>query len=330
MIATLKEKQVKNCTSPTAKALVLIDLGNGDVKALGKMNGTRKFVRCCFPSHVAIVPTGNSDCLSVLTADGPQPYLVGQSATNIACTRTGKSADGKVKNARLLLFHALRQMFGSAADIHADVIFTSPSVKSYGPAIVSQIIGRHPVEVPADAEVIGSTPQRFAIHIHSATPQLEGYQAFAAVRSKLKGESAYLIDIGNRTVLVTHISASGRILNRRPFDECGVWSIADRIVSRESLAAQLKTPRPQQVIDYLLDAKHGPEMAEQIAPDISASLAEAIAFIGDDKAQRFILGGGAKLPGIEQIVSGKALKNPQWANLEALAAVSDELLKGVK
>ena len=40
MIATLKEKQVKNCTSPTAKALVLIDLGNGDVKALGKINGT--------------------------------------------------------------------------------------------------------------------------------------------------------------------------------------------------------------------------------------------------------------------------------------------------
>ncbi|MEM1308039.1 MAG: hypothetical protein AAGF98_00810, partial [Cyanobacteria bacterium P01_H01_bin.153] len=75
MIATLKEKQVKNCTSSTAKALVLIDLGNGDVKALGKLSGTGKFVRCRFPSHVAIVPAGNSDCLSVLTADGPQPYL---------------------------------------------------------------------------------------------------------------------------------------------------------------------------------------------------------------------------------------------------------------
>ena len=44
----------------------------------------------------------------------------------------------------------------------------------------------------------------------------------------------------------------------------------------------------------------------------------------------FILGGGAKLPGIEQIVSGKALKNPQWANLEALAEVSGELLKEAK
>ena len=330
MISALKVKQVKNCTSATAKALVLIDLGNGDVKALGKMNGTDKFVRCRFPSHVAIAPNANSDCLAVLTADGLQPYLVGEPAAKVACSRTGKSADGKVKNARLLLFHALRQMFGTTEDIHADVIFTSPSVKSYGPAIVAQIIGRHPVEVPADAEVIGSKLQRFAIHIHSATPQLEGYQAFAAVRSKLKGESAYLIDIGNRTVLVTQVSASGRILNRRPFDECGVYGIADRIVSRESLAAQLKTPRPQQVIDYLLDQKHGPEIAEQIAADLSASLAEAIAFIGDDSAQRFILGGGAKLPGIEQIVGGKALKHPQWANLEALAEVSAELLKGVK
>lgn len=330
MISTLKAKQVKNCTTPIAKALVLIDLGNGDVKALGKMNGADKFVRCRFPSHVATALNANSDCLAVITADGLQPYLVGEHAAEIACSRTGKSADGKVKNARLLLFHALRQMFGIAADIHTDVIFTSPSVKSYGPAIVSQIIGRHPVEVPADTEVIGSKRQRFAVHIHSATPQLEGYQAFAAVRSKLKGDSAYLIDIGNRTVLVTQVSASGRILNRRPFDECGVYGIADRIVSRESLAPQLKTPSPQQVIDYLLDQRHSEEIAEQIALDLSASLAEAIAFIGDNSAQRFILGGGAKLPGIEQIVGGKVLKNPQWANLEALAEVSAELLKGVK
>ncbi|MFK8185357.1 MAG: hypothetical protein AB8B99_18435 [Phormidesmis sp.] len=213
MISALKVKQVKNCTSSTAKALVLIDLGNGDVKALGKMNGTDKFVRCRFSSHVAIAPNANSACLAVLTVEGLQPHLVGEPAAAIACSRTGQSADGKVKNARLLLFHALRQMFGTTEDIHADVIFTSPSVKSYGPAIVSQIIGRHPVEVPADAEVIGSKPQNFAIHIHSATPQLEGYQAFAAVRTKLKGESAYLIDIGNRTVLVTQVSASGRILN---------------------------------------------------------------------------------------------------------------------
>ena len=329
MIATLKAKQVKNCTSPTAKALVLIDLGNGDVKALGKLRGTDKFVRCRFPSHVAIAPYANSDCLTVITVDGPQSYLVGEHAAAIACSRTGQSADGKVRNARLLLFHALRQMFGTAEDIHADVIFTSPSVKSYGPAIVSQIIGRHPVEIPADAEVIGSQSQPFAVHIHSATPQLEGYQAFAAVRSKLKGEFAYLIDIGNRTVLVTQVSASGRILNRRPFDECGVYSIADRIVSRESLAAQLKTPSPQQVIDFLLDKKHSAEMAAQIAPEVSASLAEPLAFIGDDSAPRFILGGGAKLPGIEQSVSGKPLKNPQWANLEALAEVSDELLREV-
>ena len=327
MIATLKAKQVKNCTSVTAKALVLIDLGNGDVKALGKMNGTDRFVRCRFPSYAALAPFTNSDCLTIATAQGFQTYLVGAPAADIACSRTGQSAEGKVKNARLLLFHALRQMFGTTDDIHAEVVFTSPSVKSYGPAIASQLVGRHPIQIPADAEVIGSRAQRFAVHIHRAIPQLEGYQAFAAVRSKLKGESAYLIDIGNRTILVTQVSATGRILNRRPFDNCGVYGMADRIVTRESLAAQLKTPSPQQVIDYLLDSDHPSEVARQIADDLVACTAEAIAFIGNDPAPRFILGGGAKLPGIEQVIGGKIIKHPQWANLEALAEVAEQLLK---
>ena len=327
MISTLKAKQVKNCTSATAKALVLIDLGNGDVKALGKMNGTDKFVRCCFPSHAALAPSANSDCLMIATAEGFKTYLVGQPAADIACSRTGQSAEGKVKNARLLLFHALRQMFGTTDDIHADVIFTSPSVKSYGPAIAAQLVGRHSVQIPTDTEVIGSRAQNFAVHIHSAIPQLEGYQAFAAVRSKLKGESAYLIDVGNRTILVTQVSATGRILNRRPFDNCGVYGIADRIVTRESLAAQLKTPSPQQVIDFLLDGDCTEEVAAQIADDLIACTADALAFIGDSEAQRFILGGGAKLPGIEQVLSGKVIKHPQWANLEALAEVAEQLLK---
>ena len=327
MIATLKATQAKNCTSATAKALVLIDLGNGDVKAFGRMNGADKFVRCCFPSHAALAPSSNSDCLTIATAEGFKTYIVGQPAAGIACSRTGQSAEGKVKNARLLLFHALRQMFGTTDDIHADVIFTSPSVKSYGPAIAAQLVGRHSVQIPTDTEIIGSRAQNFAVHIHSATPQLEGYQAFTAVRSKLKGESAYLIDVGNRTILVTQVSATGRILNRRPFDNCGVYGIADRIVTRESLAAQLKTPSPQQVIDFLLDGDCTEEVAAQIADDLIACTADALAFIGDREAQRFILGGGAKLPGIEQVLSGKVIKHPQWANLEALAEVAEQLLK---
>ena len=84
------------------------------------------------------------------------------------------------------------------------------------------------------------------------------------------------------------------------------------------------------MIDFLLDDKPTAEITDLIAPDLSANLAEALAFIGDDTAQRFILGGGAKLPGIEQVLGGKAIKHPQWANLEALAEVSGELLKEAK
>ena len=152
----------------------------------------------------------------------------------------------------------LRQMIGFGADpIHADVIFTSPSVKAYGPQIAAQLTGRHPVSVSQRMpKSLTHVASNHSVSIHTAIPQLEGYQAFKHIQNKVKGH-AYLIDIGNRTILLTQVSETGRILKRRAFDACGVYNLAERIVYRDSLAPQLKTPSPQSAISYLLDQKHG-------------------------------------------------------------------------
>ena len=329
MATLLKQRQVTNCTGQSAKATVLIDLGNGEVNAMCRMPGTQKWVTTQFPSHVIQTPESNSDCLTLVTAQGFKNFLVGQQAKAYPCSRTGRSANGKVTNARALLIHALRQMIGFTADpIHADVIFTSPSVKAYGPQIATQLTGKHSVTIPADAEVIGSVATKHSVTIHTAIPQLEGYQAFKHIQSKAKGHTT-LIDIGNRTVLLTQVSETGRILKRRAFDESGVYNIAERITYRDSLAPMLKTPSPQQVIDYLLDQPHDEAIVEAIADDVAACVGEVLAAI-ENENNRYIIGGGAKLPGIEQTLKAKAIKNPQWANLTALADAADQLLARVQ
>ena len=325
MATLLRQRQVTNSTTLTAKAIILIDLGNGEVNAMCRMPGTKKWIATQFPSHVSQTTDTNSDCLTLATARGFQNFLVGQQAKAHPCSRTGDRNDGKVINARALLLHALRQMIGFGdSPIHIDVIFTSPSVKAYGPEIAKQLKGTHSVTIPADAEVIGSKSSRHHVTVHAAIPQLEGYQAFKHIQTKVKGH-ATIIDIGNRTILLTQVSETGRILKRRAFDESGVYNLAERITYRDTLAPTLKTPSPQQVIDYLLDQPHDETLIAKIAPDVAVCVSEVLAAI-DDSSARYLIGGGAKLPGIEATLNAKAVKNPQWANLTALADAADQLL----
>ena len=313
-------------TTPTARATVLLDLGNGEVKALSQLPGSDTWQRVKFPSHVAESPTANSDCLRLVTSDGAKDYLVGEPAADIQCSQTGRTADGKAKNARALMLYAVKQLIGfDTTPLHIDVVFTSPSVKSYGPQIIQQLQKSHWVRVPADAEIIGSTELEAVVNVHLAIPQLEGYQAFSHVQKKVKS-AAFIIDIGSRTTLLTKVSEKGRILSRTPFDACGVQSIAARIRDAEAFAAQLMTPSTQDIIDFLLDRKHGVDVESQIVPYILACVGEAIDQIGEG-SQVFIIGGGAKLPGIERLLNGKAVKSPQWANLTALSQVAGELIK---
>ena len=318
-------KTLKNDTSPALRTLVVIDLGNGLVKALIKTPTVKRFTKVSFPSYVAETEQSNSDCLRIYTLEGFKTYLVGEKAAAIPMSHTGRNESGKAANAKLLVLHALRLAFGTSYQrLHCDVIFTSPSNKAYGSEISAQLQNVHPVTVPADAEVIGSEAQSYAVTIHRAIPQLEGHYAFDLL--KLKSDS-WLIDFGNRTLIATKVGSNGRILARKYFGGVGVRGLAERICARESLAAEFKEHSPERVIDFLLEEQRGDEVAKAIALDVSACIAEALAFMGSSNEQRYLIGGGANVPGLATALDATVAKNAQWLNIEALANAADQILK---
>lgn len=320
-IAT-KPKTLSNNGVCKPKSLVVIDFGNGEVKALIRHSGATKFKRIAFPSHVAQTEQSNSDCLRILNGKALTTYLVGEPAASIPMSHTGRSESGKADNAKLLLLHTLRQAFGTEQTIHCNIIFTSPSNKTYGTDISERLQGTHTVTVPADAYVIGSEAKTFSVIVHRAAPQLEGHYAFSAL--KLKSD-AWIVDCGNRTLITTKVAPNGRILKRAYFGGAGVQGMAERITAHEALAAQFKEHTPKKVMDFILSDK-GASVASEIAPAVSACAAEAIAFIDNDDAPKHLIGGGANIPGLAKLFDGKVAKDAQWINIKALAAVSDQIL----
>ena len=320
-------KTLENDTSPALRTLAVIDLGNGLVKALIKAPSAKVFTKVSFPSYVAATEQSHSDCLRVYTKTGFQTYLVGEQAAAIPMSHTGRDESGKAENAKLLVIHALRLAFGTDYQtLHCDVIFTSPSNKAYGSEISDCLQNVHPVTVPADAEVIGSEAKSYSVVIHRAIPQLEGHYAFESL--KLKGES-WILDMGNRTLIATKVRDNGGIIKRRYFGGAGVRGLAERISAREALVSAFKEHSPSKVIDFLLDDEHGDNIVQAIAPDVSACIAEALAFVGDDAAPRHLIGGGSAVPGLAAALNAKPAKNAQWINIQSLANAADRILEVV-
>ena len=322
MQTVIRPKFLASEGTPATKSTVVIDFGNGQVKALVRPYGASKFERVAFPSYVAPTEQSNSDCLRIVQGQSLCSFLVGDRAADIPLSHTGRDESGKATNAKLLLLHVLRLAFGTDAPIHCDVVFTSPSNKTYGAEISAQLEGIHPVTIPADAYVIGSEAKTFTVVVHRAAPQLEGHYAFSQLKIK---DAAWIIDCGNRTVIATKVAASGRILKRAYFGGVGVRGMAERITTRESLASAFKEHSPEKVIDYLLSSPPA-TVADEIAPDVRACVAEAIAFIGTDDTPRHLIGGGAAVPGLAKLLNAKTAKDAQWINIKALAAVSDQIL----
>ena len=316
-----KPKTLKSEGIPSAKALAVVDLGNGQVKALIRPHGSSKFERVSFPSYVAETQESHSDCLKIYGAGSFKNYLVGHAAAEVPMSHTGKSEDGKADNALTLVAHALRLAFGTSTNIHADVVFTTPSNKSYKAAVTAKLEGVHNVGTPADADVIGSEAVTQTIVIHKAVGLLEGYQAYKAMNLK---QDSWLIDVGNRTIICSKISAdTGRPLKRDYFGGCGVRGLAESICQREALSAHFKEHTPERVIDFLFSADC---TAADICPDVQRCIARALHFIGDDDAPRFVLGGGAVVPGMAEALNAKAVKNAQWANIKAISDAAEEIL----
>lgn len=314
-----KPKTLKSEGIPTAKALAVIDLGNGQIKALIRAHGSTKFERVGFPSYVAETQESHSDCLKVRVGDESKHYLIGAPAAQVPMSHTGKTEHGKAVNAKLLVIHTLRLAFGPTANIHTDVIFTTPSNKAYKADVTAKLEGVHNVATPADADVVGSEATAQTIVIHKAVAMLEGYQAYAALKLK---EDSWLIDVGNRTMIATKVAAdTGRPLKRQVFGGCGVRGLAESICQREGLAKVMKEHTPERVIDYLFEC---PSVAVLIAPDLATTTAEVLHFVDD--APRFVLGGGAGIPGMAAALNAQPIKNAQWANIKALADAAGEII----
>ena len=324
MIATTYPIQ-RAADTTDIKTTIIIDFGNGDVKALVREPGQTAWESVKFPSLVAKITEPQPGCFQV----NNQLYLVGEGARLATCIRTGASDRGKIDNALPLLIYALRTLTGNATTMNADVIFTSPSVKQYGAAITSVIKGQHEVITPAD-ELALIDQQKQVFIIGKVAPQLEGHRAIELVKTDMN-DRAMLVDVGNRTIITTFIEKGGRILSRKAFDSCGVRGIASRVVTAESLAGVdgLKlTPSEEDVIGFLL-SKKGRKAKDSIEPQVMACVAEVLRYVSDvaEGYPVFMLGGGAELPGLAKLFGGKVIKAPQWATVNGLKAVADVLIK---
>ena len=305
--------------TPAAKALMVIDLGNGQVQALIRPHGSTRFERVSFPSYVAETQESHSGCLKIYGKGNFKNYLVGADAAEVPMSHTGRDEDGKVQNSLIMVVHALRLAFGTSQHIHTDVIFTSPSNKAYRDIIAAKLEGVHQVATPADADVPGSEAISQTIVIHKAVGMLEGYQAHKLLKLK---EDSWLVDVGNRTIICTKVSAdTGRPIKRQYFGGCGVRGLAESICEREGLAQFMKEHTPERVIDFLFS---GNCPADAIAADLAGCIAKALAFIDD--SPRFVLGGGAVVPGMADALNAKPMKDAQWANIRALSEVAEEIL----
>ena len=323
MIATTPSVQ-RAADTPVRKSTVIIDFGNGDVKAFYRKPGTNEWELVKFPSLVATLSEPQPGCFQV----NDQFYLVGEDAKQATCLRTGASDRGKIDNALPLLVHALRCVVGEGLSVNTDLVFTSPSVKQYGAAITNAIKGRHEISTPAD--VLSMMSERHQVFtVGKVAAQLEGHRAIELIKDEVDSR-ALLVDVGNRTIIATLVEKSGRIVSRKPFDSCGVRGIASRIVAAESLAGVdgLKlTPSEDDVMAFLF-SKKGHKAKDHIKPQIMACVSEVLHHIQESASHYpvFLLGGGATLPGLPKLLGGKVISDPQWATVNGLKAVADTLI----
>lgn len=313
----------------SSRLLTIIDLGNGDIKALVKLTATNQWARIVFPSVLRELPEYETGSFAL----NDRFYMVGDEVTGPDCIRTGETARGKIDNALPLLAGVIRKAFPMQREITTDVIFTAPSVKQYGEPIKEMLSGSHTVRMPADDQLLTDEFSQ-TITVGTVSAQLEGYRAVELARQSMSGSRGVLFDIGNRTTIVTVFERNGKIVDRKPFDNCGVRGMASRLVTSEALATAdgLKlTPNEDDVIDFLFSNKARKAKGLYI-PQLEICLRDAISFTAGYAADAdvFLLGGGAGIPAIESVfpkgLKPKKLDDPQWANVEGLKLIADKLI----
>ena len=328
LATTYSVQRARDCE--TDEAVAIIDFGNGAIKALIRLSSSQNWIEITFPSALANLSEPSGECLSI----NGEFYLVGEDSNQATCVRTGATARGKIDNALPLLMETLRRAFPTQKQLAVDVIFTAPSVKQYGGLISDALSGIHTVTVPGNEHLLTEDFTR-TVTIKKVLPQLEGYRAVELAKAQMKAERAVLFDIGNRTIIATVFKRNGQILDRKVFDECGVWGVASRIQSAEALANTegIKlTPSETDIIDFLFSAKAKKAKAHYL-PQLEACLRGAVEFAisSDGGSEIFLLGGGADIAGIDAVFpkghKPKKLDNPQWANVNGLKLVANRLIE---
>lgn len=322
-ISSTKPTEAK-LTNHQQHALLCIDLGNDQVKAMLLLPGESEWQRVIFPSRVQLALQGSSSCIQL---SNDCLYLVGNEAALTG--RTGATRNGKVDHSLLLVLHALRLLTGFTTDpLHVRVIYSTPSNKQFSKEITANLKGAHYVRIPADAEVIGSQTSHLSVVIHEAASQLEGYQCFKTIIDQLKQPTAWLIDIGGGTAIATEFNAAGRILQRQAHNEAGVHRLASLLQTSEALSGYLpKLPTIEEVTEFLF-ANKDKEAQAIVIENLKQVISPALSIIPTG-SQIFLCGGGAGIKGVQAI--GKPVsKNPQWANLTAIADVNTTILDNTK
>lgn len=329
---TLPTEKAPNTTNYDAKALVSIDFGNGQPKAIIDLPGVDEPIRCTFASVVQELQRPNSDCIRLVQDGGEKFYKVGHLDGNTEAHRTGNSATGKIDNARALLVEVIkRSVILSPNDLfHCDVLYTSPNNKEYFERINAELEGLHNVQIPADPGDFDTAALTFTIRVNSSYGELESVRAIHLLTPP-PASDVQLFDVGDRTAIYTRATAKAAVKDaqyRRVFDNKGVYSLAVLAMQQQSFAGHLTTPNPQQVIEFMF-AKANKKVVEPVVEMlVSEHLKPIYDLVFDSSLPVYLVGGGAALPGLAKALGAKPIsKDPQWASIEGLAKVAKPFLK---
>jgi hypothetical protein len=324
-------EKVANTTSYDSKALVSIDFGNGQPKAILDIPGVSEPICCTFPSIVQELPIPNSDCIR-LVQDGQQRFFkVGHLDQNFEAYRTGNSATGKIDNARALLVEVIKRTVNLQQNdlFHCDVLYTTPNNREYFERVNAQLEGVHNVQVPTDPGDFDGQPLNFTIRVNSAYGELESVRAIHLLEPA-PASDVQLFDLGDRTAIYTRATSKAAVkdrAHRRVFDGKGVYSLAVLAMQRQIFAGHLTTPNPQEVIAFMFDKANRAVVTPLVSEMVTEQIKPVFEMVIDRALPVYLVGGGAALPGVSEALGAKAInKNPQWASIEGLAKVAKPFL----
>ena len=286
----------------------------------------------------------DGDAIQIETSEGNfSLFRVGNAGDRIEEFRTGATLTGKVDNAKALLFHAIRSMvqLSEFNVFHCDVLFTTPHDSKFGPMVRAQLEGEHRFSVPVPADAITGEDKHYRIHVHDAFSDMEGLRASFLIPAETFNNSpaAILFDIGSLTGLVYCVNKFGVLVDKQwqSIPNKGVHAIAQRVIQQGDVLTDSlpPMPSPHQVIDVLFESANGGKASqgkkvakalEGIYTENFAALLQVAERFGAD-LPRFVVGGGANLPGVADALGATVLgSDPQWAAMEGTATIADKLM----